>query len=241
MRIYDSRLGRFLSLDPLTKEYPWYTPYQFAGNMPLRYIDLDGLEPATPPCVVCTGSEGLSTAPLQNSNSSDLYLWEYDSDNKVFKNMGATTKAIDIVAIRDRSFGEIVRGLESNLKGDKGLKNYGKAIDFTGNRLREISLLTGPAAPVVFGIGEGLNIFAEVIEIGFEFKNDNASDAYKKLAIRVGSYLTGKGLTKTVNKGFSEEKNVVKNGTKLVIDKTFDESKDAALELINESDKEEEQ
>jgi hypothetical protein len=44
MRIYDSRLGRFLSVDPLTKSYPWYTPYQFAGNTPIWAIDLDGLE-----------------------------------------------------------------------------------------------------------------------------------------------------------------------------------------------------
>jgi len=32
MRIYDGRLGRFLSVDPMTANYPWYTPYQFAGN-----------------------------------------------------------------------------------------------------------------------------------------------------------------------------------------------------------------
>jgi RHS repeat-associated protein len=44
MRIYDPRLGRFLSVDPLTKDYPWYTPYQFAGNKPVEAIDLDGAE-----------------------------------------------------------------------------------------------------------------------------------------------------------------------------------------------------
>ncbi len=44
MRIYDPRLGRFLSVDPLTKSYPWYTPYFFAGNKPIWAIDLDGLE-----------------------------------------------------------------------------------------------------------------------------------------------------------------------------------------------------
>jgi hypothetical protein len=33
-----------LSVDPLTKSYPWYTPYQFAGNKPIAAIDLDGLE-----------------------------------------------------------------------------------------------------------------------------------------------------------------------------------------------------
>lgn len=43
-RIYDPRLGRFLSVDPLFKSYPWYTPYQFAGNKPIIAIDLDGLE-----------------------------------------------------------------------------------------------------------------------------------------------------------------------------------------------------
>ncbi|HET9057249.1 MAG TPA: RHS repeat-associated core domain-containing protein [Chitinophagaceae bacterium] len=46
-RIYDPRLGRFLSVDPLTKTYPWYTPYQFAGNKPIWAIDLDGLEENT--------------------------------------------------------------------------------------------------------------------------------------------------------------------------------------------------
>jgi RHS repeat-associated protein len=43
-RIYDPRVARFLSVDPLAPDYPWYTPYQFAGNRPLDRIDLDGLE-----------------------------------------------------------------------------------------------------------------------------------------------------------------------------------------------------
>ncbi len=43
-RIYNPRLGRFLSVDPLTASYPWYTPYHFAGNKPIWAIDLDGLE-----------------------------------------------------------------------------------------------------------------------------------------------------------------------------------------------------
>jgi RHS repeat-associated protein len=43
-RIYNAAIGRFLSVDPLTTSYPWYTPYQFAGNMPIWAIDIDGLE-----------------------------------------------------------------------------------------------------------------------------------------------------------------------------------------------------
>ena len=44
MRIYDSRLGRFLSVDPLTDVYPWNSPYSYAEGDPVNYIDLDGAE-----------------------------------------------------------------------------------------------------------------------------------------------------------------------------------------------------
>ena len=44
MRIYDPRLGRFLSVDPLMKGYPMLTPYQYASNRPIDGVDLDGAE-----------------------------------------------------------------------------------------------------------------------------------------------------------------------------------------------------
>lgn len=43
-RIYNPQIAKFLSVDPLTSSYPWYTPYQFAGNLPIAAIDIDGLE-----------------------------------------------------------------------------------------------------------------------------------------------------------------------------------------------------
>ena len=47
-RIYNPAIAKFLSVDPLTQSYPWYTPYQFAGNKPIKFIDLDGLEEYDP-------------------------------------------------------------------------------------------------------------------------------------------------------------------------------------------------
>jgi len=44
MRIYDPRLGRFLSIDPISKKFAYFSPYQFAGNTPIKAIDLDGAE-----------------------------------------------------------------------------------------------------------------------------------------------------------------------------------------------------
>jgi RHS repeat-associated protein len=43
-RLYNPSIAKFISVDPLTKDYPWYTPYQFAGNKPIWAVDLDGLE-----------------------------------------------------------------------------------------------------------------------------------------------------------------------------------------------------
>lgn len=41
-RIYDSRLGRWLSTDPLVAKYPFASPYNFVLNNPINAIDPDG-------------------------------------------------------------------------------------------------------------------------------------------------------------------------------------------------------
>jgi RHS repeat-associated protein len=44
LRIYDTRLGKFLSVDPLYRQYPWNSNYAFAENSPIENLDLDGAE-----------------------------------------------------------------------------------------------------------------------------------------------------------------------------------------------------
>ena len=41
-RIYDGRLGRWLSTDPLQRKYPGMSPYNFTANNPMLYVDRDG-------------------------------------------------------------------------------------------------------------------------------------------------------------------------------------------------------
>lgn len=43
-RYYAAWLARFISVDPLKDDYPYYTSYQYAGNKPIISIDIDGLE-----------------------------------------------------------------------------------------------------------------------------------------------------------------------------------------------------
>jgi len=43
-RFYNSRLARFLSLDPLTFYYPELSPYEYASNRPIVATDYNGLQ-----------------------------------------------------------------------------------------------------------------------------------------------------------------------------------------------------
>lgn len=42
-RIYDGRIGKFLSKDPWEDKYPWQTPYAYFANSPIAKIDWNGL------------------------------------------------------------------------------------------------------------------------------------------------------------------------------------------------------
>ena len=43
-REYDHRIGKFWSVDPLYAKYPWNSPYAFAENKVIQYVELEGLE-----------------------------------------------------------------------------------------------------------------------------------------------------------------------------------------------------
>jgi RHS repeat-associated protein len=47
-RMHDPRVGRFFAVDPLTKKYPYLTPYQFSSNQPIHAKELEGLESSNP-------------------------------------------------------------------------------------------------------------------------------------------------------------------------------------------------
>ena len=43
-RVEDARLGRFFSVDPLLKDYPWNSSYAFCENRVIDGVELEGLE-----------------------------------------------------------------------------------------------------------------------------------------------------------------------------------------------------
>ena len=43
-RMHEPRLGRFFSVDPLAKDFPWNASYAFSENTLIHMIELEGLQ-----------------------------------------------------------------------------------------------------------------------------------------------------------------------------------------------------
>ncbi len=45
-RMYDPQIGRFSGVDPIADQFAFVSPFNYAENSPIRYIDLWGLQKA---------------------------------------------------------------------------------------------------------------------------------------------------------------------------------------------------
>lgn len=102
--MHDPRLGRFLSVDPLAKSYPWNSTYAYAENRPIDGVDLEGAEWRSS----TTDKGGDPHSPHNEPNPFmimwvtrnryfDLYIGKKDADSKLKKNL-PEWKAFDKIA-----------------------------------------------------------------------------------------------------------------------------------------------
>jgi RHS repeat-associated protein len=119
-RIYNPTLGKFFSVDPLTKSYPYYSPYHFAGNTPIQAIDLDGLEPKSIIGDVKSVTTKLGVEKFYRLNDAAITLLCLATgvDSKVLKETWVEV---------DQKFHD------GTTKYNKGAITLGKYIFFTGN------------------------------------------------------------------------------------------------------------
>ncbi len=79
-RMHDPRLGRFFAVDPLAKDYHWYSPYTFSGNEVIAKIELEGLEPAD--YLLTTKNIGRSLIAVSQAKGQEgqKYYWRLVSN-----------------------------------------------------------------------------------------------------------------------------------------------------------------
>jgi len=109
-RIYDSRLGRWLSVDPYFKNYVPISPFVFALNNPISFIDKDGNK-----VVDADGNEVKISEPYKLKNGTWAVNYDYTGMSKrsirQFKNNG---KVLINAMIQTQKGRDMVQKLKEN-------------------------------------------------------------------------------------------------------------------------------
>ncbi len=109
-RIYDPRIVRFKSIDPLFKSYPGLTPYQFASNSAIANVDLDGLEATN--YWAATKAEVNGVESLKMNNVEDVVDVQFQQYRLIVKNPTASVNQLynkvvtDIGSVYNSDYGK---------------------------------------------------------------------------------------------------------------------------------------
>ena len=118
-RIYDPRLGKWLSLDPKMSKYPGETPYLFTGGNPIIYTDPDGEDRILRIYAIKDGKTTLVSVAVHKGE----YVWgkaNYNSNIHMKKNI---TQSIII---------DYDKNLVTRTKAAMGGDQDGKGFDVLG-------------------------------------------------------------------------------------------------------------
>ncbi|MBS1690491.1 MAG: hypothetical protein JSS96_17295, partial [Bacteroidetes bacterium] len=127
-RMEDTRTGRFRSIDPLAKKYPFNSPYDFAAGSPISFIDENGKGPIL---------------TITNNNLANKAMVSMSNHNLVeFANIIYTAIATNTL-VKNPNSGEITKVPNVINNGDAG-RGLTK-IDFnTKNGEKTIGILFDP-------------------------------------------------------------------------------------------------
>jgi hypothetical protein len=131
-RIYNPEIAKFLSVDPLTKSYPWYTPYQFAGNKPIWAIDLDGLEELIQPF------ENRDFQPVMKAATKTDAIGNALNNVLILFPKAGIEVANEGIGLINWSYG-VIKGTTPNITGSEVMAHIEGSIKKEANRVSKMS------------------------------------------------------------------------------------------------------
>jgi RHS repeat-associated protein len=82
-RNYDSRIARFISADPAYYKFPSISPYSYAANNPIFFVDIDGEEPTAAAYRAAAAALGIPVAKLRTIYLTETGGKAYFKDGKL--------------------------------------------------------------------------------------------------------------------------------------------------------------
>ena len=257
-RIYNPRLGKFLSVDPLTKSYAFYTPYQFAGNKPIVAVDLDGrediwyqfIEQNDGTLFLVSTNWDVNEQTRKNleeetgtkiNETGILYTVSYnDCETKVVY----YTPPVQIISSRiipSKSFTENVDAMMKEEKGGgfdgvEGQAIFHSALDKAATKFKDAGAITAGVNPalgeVVYKVGDVISTANGYMKAAGSLEDGNYLDA----SIEAGASTVGLFAGDKAAGLFKDQ--VRKIAASYLTDKIIDKGKEAIKENVTEDKKE---
>ncbi len=123
-RIYDSRLGRWLSVDPLADDAPGWTPYRYCFNNPIKLIDPDGRSEGSPDEWNFNVETG-ETKWVSNKGGAETQYVNF-TDNKGSKLANVAVPGLESKSVS--SFGLLLSGVSLSAESVKSIGQYASKI-----------------------------------------------------------------------------------------------------------------
>lgn len=149
--MHDPRIGRFMSVDPLYKEYPWNSPYAFSENRVTDAVELEGLE-----AQLINQENSPGTAATSGVAYTDITVEQVQNTNNVRQDLNITDNTGQRVAAPNQFF-VINRDANSQIQDptpNDGVNDIGTATTTrTPQQMRVLQVATPTVSPAMnFGI-----------------------------------------------------------------------------------------
>lgn len=255
----EKQASRFLSIDPLTRSFPFYTPYQYAGNKPIACIDLDGLEEVwVYNLEIISGNSSYKTE-LTLFKGDDAYnevkkmYTDYmghapSSDEGVimttmqFGNAGEIKSVVEnyriehtatVTADRVESKGgfSIMGNTTNDFEGEESFNEFTKTISDAGRSIEYAAPAAGPLQKRVQKVGKYVGLVADIFESVADYEKYGLEQGTNNLFIRAGGYGVGEIIGRLGGSGQPGLDDV----TKATLDVTKELTKDQLIKESNEN------
>ena len=262
-RIYDPRLGKFLSVDPLSQEYPWNSTYAFAENDVIRCVDLDGAEKniqnlwLTPQGTVLNPDAPIIELPVAGKRGNGMliivtrekiqtggnffntYDEKHDPADDQYYDEVVVTPNFDIVYSAEQ-LGKGADRIVDNAKGSN--KNYG-VDEGNAGRVKYTKIIhnINDLLEQVPLLGQGVKIFDGIIT-GTEIAAEAELGNYNKAATIAVTAVAGPLIQGAAEKALPKPTNFVERATneaaKQAIDEGVKKVSDKMMEKAEQKDSE---